>query len=35
MPEYAKDSFSKDNIEFKIGDAMDVKYPKNSFDVVV
>lgn len=33
--QYAKENFAKDNIKFNIGDAMDIRYPKNSFDVVV
>jgi len=32
---YAKENFQKDNLIFEIGDAMDMKYEKNSFDVVV
>jgi len=33
--QYARENFSKDNIKFNLGDAMDIRYPKNSFDVVV
>jgi 2-polyprenyl-3-methyl-5-hydroxy-6-metoxy-1,4-benzoquinol methylase len=33
--QYAKKNFVKDNIKFHMGDAMDIKFPKNSFDVVV
>ena len=33
--QYAKGHFYRDNIEFNVGDAMDIRYPKNSFDVVV
>jgi ubiquinone/menaquinone biosynthesis C-methylase UbiE len=33
--QYARENFTKDNIEFNIGDAMDIRYPKNSFDVVI
>jgi len=33
--QYARENFTKDKIEFKIGDAMDIKFPKVSFDVVI
>ena len=33
--QYAKENFTKDNIEFNVGDAMNIKYPKNSFDIVI
>ena len=33
--QYARENFTKDNIKFNMGDAMDIRYPKNSFDVVV
>ena len=33
--QYARETFIRDNIEFNIGDAMDIRYPKNSFDVVI
>ena len=33
--QYARENFLRDNIEFSIGDAMDIRYPKNSFDVVI
>ena len=33
--QYAKENSIRDNIEFNIGDAMDIRYPKNSFDVVI
>ena len=33
--QYARENFVRDNIEFSIGDAMDISYPKNSFDVVI
>ena len=33
--QYAKENFAKDNMNFNIGDAMDIKCPKNSFDVVI
>jgi ubiquinone/menaquinone biosynthesis C-methylase UbiE len=32
---YARENFTKDNLEFNIGDAMNIKFPKNSFDVVI
>ena len=32
---YAKSNFQKENLIFEIGDAMDMKYKQNSFDVVV
>ena len=33
--QYARENFIRDNIKFNLGDAMDIRYPKNSFDVVV
>jgi len=33
--QYARENFIRDNIEFNVGDAMDIRYPKNSFDVVI
>lgn len=33
--EHAKNNFKKDNLCFEIGDAMDLHYPSNSFDVAV
>ena len=33
--QYARENFTKDNINFNMGNAMDIRYPKNSFDVVV
>jgi 2-polyprenyl-3-methyl-5-hydroxy-6-metoxy-1,4-benzoquinol methylase len=32
---YAKDNFQKEGLLFEIGDAMDLKYEQNSFDVVI
>ena len=31
----AKEKFQKSNLEFKVGDAMNLQYPDNTFDVVV
>jgi 2-polyprenyl-3-methyl-5-hydroxy-6-metoxy-1,4-benzoquinol methylase len=33
--QYAKARFHKDNLKFNIGDAMDIRCPKNSVDVVI
>lgn len=33
--QYARENFAKDNIEFNVGDALDIRYPKDSFDVVI
>ena len=32
---YARKSFNKENLEFKIADALDLPYPENAFDVVI
>ena len=32
---YAEKTFDKDNLEFQIGDAMDLHFPDNCFDVVI
>ena len=33
--EYAKNNFKKDNLSFEIGDAMNLHYPKDTFDITV
>lgn len=33
--QYARENFTKNNMEFNLVDAMDIRYPKNSFDVVI
>ena len=33
--QYARENFTKDNITFNMGDAMDIGFPENSFDVVI
>ena len=33
--QYARENFIRDNVEFRLGDAMDIRYAENSFDVAV